>query len=243
MTATVPRLDRFSPAAKLAAAFCFASVVAVLQSSDVALIALLFSSILVLWSRPNLSFFFKRLVAINTFIVFLWLMTPWATKGTPISPQFFWITKDGVQLCFLITIKANALFGIFIVLVSSLSFTQLATALQQLRLPNNVIALLLFTSRGVSIFENEFLRLKDAAYLRGFNPRFNLRTYKAVAAWIALLFVRAFRKSQILEQAMMLRGFDGEIRTITSVKWTVFDTGLITVFLFVTVVIGVLEWV
>lgn len=242
MTLTVSKLEKFSPTAKVLAALCFACVVAVLKSIEASLFSLVFSCFFVLWSRPERSFFLKRLGAINLFIVFLWLFTPWATKGTPLSGQFDWISKEGIELCFLVTLKANALFGVFIVLVSSLSFTQLATALQQLRLPNNVVALLLFTARGISIFENEFARLKDAAYLRGFNPKLNVRTYQTIAAWIALLFVRAFRKSRILEEAMVLRGFDGKIRTITDNKWSNNDTILIIVFVLITITIGVLGW-
>lgn len=242
MTVPVEKLGTFSPLAKLLAALCFACVVAVLKSIEASLAALVFSIFFVLWCQPNWSFFLKRLAAINFFVAFLWLMTPWATLGTPISAHFPWISKEGVELCFLVTLKANALFGVFIVLVSSLSFTQMASALQQLKLSNNLVALLLFTSRGISIFENEFSRLKDAAYLRGFEPKFNLQTYKTISAWVALLFVRASRKSQTLEEAMLLRGFDGKIRTMEVKKWSFRDTILLSFFVLLTLTIGVLGW-
>lgn len=140
------------------------------------------------------------------------------------------------------TIKANALFFVFYALVSSLSFSRLAAGLKSLKFSESLIVILLFCARGIDIFESEYRRMKEAAKLRGFEMKANKRTYQTVAAVIALLFVRAVRRSRVLDDAMKLRGFDGRIRTLNHEVWRHKDTFLLMFFCCASVVFAYLGW-
>ncbi len=230
-------IGRFDPTARLVACLIFAVVVAVLNSAAAASLALIIALALIPLSNPPLEELAKRWLAINFFIFFIWLLTPWATPGEPIYSGSF-ITKEGVDLCVLITLKANALFFAFIVLISSQTFSQLAHALKAIKIPEKLCILILFTARGIDIFFGEYERLKTAALLRGFVKKNNLRTYKTIAAIVSMLFVRAAHKGQVMQDAMMLRGFDGTIRTLSITHWKIADSALILSFAVICIILG-----
>ena len=221
----------FSAASRIASALVFGVVVSVLPNITAALCALFFSFLII--------FLFPT--QINLFILFIWLVTPWTTPGTPIGPGEIF-SYEGVYLSALVTVKANALFFVFYALVSLLSFSRLAAGLKSLKFSESLIVILLFCARGIDIFESEYRRMKEAAKLRGFEMKANKRTYQTVAAVIALLFVRAVRRSRVLDDAMKLRGFDGHIRTLNHEVWRYKDTFLLMLFCCASVVFAYLGW-
>ena len=228
----------FSAASRIASALVFGVVVSVLPNITAALCALFFSFLIIFLFPTDAKHLIKRWLQINLFILFIWLLTPWTTPGT--SGGIF--SYEGVYLSSLVTIKANALFFVFYALVSSLSFSRLAAGLKSLKFSESLIVILLFCARGIDIFESEYRRMKEAAKLRGFEMKANKRTYQTVAAVIALLFVRAVRRSRVLDDAMKLRGFDGRIRTLNHEVWRHKDTFLLMFFCCASVVFAYLGW-
>lgn len=233
--------NSFSPSSKILSALVFALVTSVLPSLFSALISLCCGVLVVLIFRPSWKAFLKRAAVINLFVLFIWLFTPLTTPGAPLWPGS-WFTKQGLELSFLVTLKVNALFCVFYTLVSSLSFSGLAAGLNQIGFPDQLSAMILFCARGINIFEKEFSNLIEAAKLRGFYMKSDLRTYRTIGAMIALLFAKAFRKGRILEQSMILRGFDGKIRTLNKYSWTARDSFLLAVFAFISISLGVIGW-
>lgn len=232
----------FSPASKLLSALAFAAVVSVLPTIISASGALLCGFAVVLLFHPSWKPFLKRGFLINIFVLFIWLFTPATTPGQSLWTDS-WITKEGLELSLLVTLKVNALFCIFYTLVSSLSFSQLAAGLNQIGFPDKLVAMILFCARGITIFEKEYANLTEAAKLRGFHVRSGVRTYRTIAAMVALLFSKAFRKGRVLEQSMILRGFNGKIRTLTKYQWTSKDTVLLAVFSIISLCLGLLGWI
>ncbi len=219
-------INRFEPPARLLAAVIFAAVTAVLRSVPAACCALAVALAVLPFCRIPAGVLLRRWCAVNFFVLFIWLLTPWATPGEPVYPGSVF-TREGLVLCVLVTLKANALFFVFIGLISTMTFSELSRGLEYLRVPSKLCVLILFTARGLRLFTDEFTRLKQAAVIRGFEMKTDLRTYKTVAAIIALLFIRAVRRSQVLQDAMALRGFDGRIRTLGFVHWKARDTVLV----------------
>ena len=164
----------FSAASRIASALVFGVVVSVLPNITTALCALIFSFLIIFLFKVEANHLLKRWLQINLFILFIWLITPWTTPGTPIGPSGIF-SYEGVYLSALVTIKANALFFVFYALVSSLSFSRLAAGLKSLKLSESLIVILLFCARGIDIFENEYRRMKEAAKLRGFEMKADKR--------------------------------------------------------------------
>lgn len=221
-------IAQFSPSSRLLCTFLFAVITSTVTRMEGAFVALAFSFVVLAIAKIPLKILVKRFLWINAFVLFIWVLTPWMVQGSTlahIGPLK--ISKEGVDLCALITVKVNALFLVFISMVSTLSFSQLAQGLLRLKLPDKIVALILFTSRGIDVLGEQYTRMKESAALRGFVPKTNLHTYKTYASFIAILFLRASLKSEVLTEAMQLRGFNGKIHTLKVAGWHSLDTVLV----------------
>lgn len=166
-------------------------------------------------SRPPLMPFLRRLAAINAFVLFLWCVTPWTVAGTPLL-HWGWLTasREGVHLCLLATLKANAVFCVFLSLAASMDMPALGQALSHLGCPDKLAYLFLFSSRFVHDLAGEWHTLHTAAKLRGFRIATTRHTYYTLASLLGLLLIRAHARSLRVHEAMRLRGFTGTFRCV-----------------------------
>jgi cobalt/nickel transport system permease protein len=95
----------------------------------------------------------------------------------------------------------------------------LGQALHNLRLPDKLCHLLLFTYRYLHVFELEYLRLVQAMKIRGFQPGTNVHTYRSYANLAAMLLVRSFDRAETVYQAMLCRGFRGVFYSLKTFSW------------------------
>lgn len=235
------RTGELCASARILSALAFAIVTAVLPNLSSALAALIFSILTLGFFRPNFRRLFERWLQINIFVVFIWFVTPWTTPGTPVGSGGFF-TYEGIVLSTLVTLKANALFFVFYTLVSPLSFSRLADGLKTLHFPSKLTAILLFCSRGIDIFQTEYRHIREAMKLRGFEMRADKRSYQTVGAIIALLFSKAVRRGAVLEEAMLLRGYDGVFRTLSHESWAPCDTMLLSLYVSAAIIFAYLGW-
>ena len=99
----------------------------------------------------------RRLAAVNGFLILIWCFTPWSTPGVPVaSAGVFDITKEGLLLSLLVTMKCNAVFLLFDAFVPGMRLTEVASGLRAARLPMKLVTLLLSgpagTTRETAIF-------------------------------------------------------------------------------------------
>lgn len=153
---------------------------------------------------------FKRLLAVNTFILLLWLTTPWTTKGTPfyaLGP--FVLTHEGLFLSAIVTLKANALTFVFIAFLATLDISSLTFALRFFKCPQKLVLLFIMGLRNIYVLADEWERLMTAAKLRGFVPKTSLHAFKTLASLLAILLLRSFDRAKRVREAMLLRHFKG----------------------------------
>lgn len=185
---------------------------ACLQNMAACWLALAIGAAMLALARPKPEKALARLGAANLFILALWLITPWTTPGEAVlSWRGFAITRQGLDLCLALTLKANAIVAVFLALVAPLSLSGLAAGLKALRCPQKLVWLILLMERNVFILKNEWRWMLEAAKLRGFAPRTSRHTYRTLAAMLALLLARAHDRGQKLHEAMLLAGFDGSV--------------------------------
>lgn len=217
-------LHTMDAASKIAAATVFSICTALLTSIPVAGFALATGCLLLLLAKLPSRALLRRLAFINAFIVFLWLTLPLSTAGTPLFHLgSFAVTKEGVDLCILITLKSNAIVSTFIALLATSSVTDIGAGLAKLRVPQKISLLLLFTWRYVHVILEEYKRLSTAATLRGFVPGTNSHTYKTYANLIAMVLVKSWDRAERVNHAMKLRGFNGTFHTLTHAKTNPLD--------------------
>lgn len=196
----------------LLCACAFSIAVACLNNISAALTALLISCGVFPLAWKRRLHIARRLFAANVFILFLWLVTPFTAPG-----EIIWrwgllsASREGTRLALMATIKANALVLVFVALVASLPVSSLGAALRGLRCPDKLTWMFLLMERNIGVLREEWVKLREAARLRCFQPKNNLHTYRALGSLLGLFLIRAVERSHILYEALLLRGYDGSL--------------------------------
>ncbi len=187
-------------------------VLATTTSFAVAMIGFLFTSLLLLISRPSPGLILKRIATVNIFTLFLLFSLPLTYGGADIVQlQYFQISLDGMRIACLIAIKTNGILFCFLALLATSSTVSLGHALERLRLPRKLVFLLLFSYRQLFVIHQEYLRLHRAAQLRAFTPSNSLHTYRTYSHLFGMTLVKSWNRAERVHQAMILRGFDGRL--------------------------------
>lgn len=215
-------LNRLDPAHKLMAAFLAVAAISFLHTLPAAALAVAIPLGLVLLGNLPWGLFIKRMLPVNAFFAFLWLMLPISSKAAPqdilfhIGPAAF--TFSGLKLAALITVKGNAMAAILLVLAGTSTVSHNAKALLRLKTPEKLVVLLLMTYNNLSGLARESRKLMWAAKLRGFNPKTNLATYKTYAYLVGRLLIRSLDKAERVSLAMKLKGFNGRFPVLENIS-------------------------
>lgn len=206
----MPRAMKIDPAAILAGTTLLCIAISCLQGLRASTIALGIGAIFPILARIPAHVFWARFRAVNIFILFIWLVVSWTTPGTPVYPHLPF-THEGIRICLLATLKANAILCIFTALLSPLTTTQWGSALATLHCPPSLGWLFLLMERNIRLLSREWQTLRNAARLKGFTPQTSLQTYKVYAVMLARFFLAAHDRAAILNNAVLLRGGFGPL--------------------------------
>ncbi len=208
-------VHRLDPRVRLAAAALCAVCLAVLHRPETAFAGFCLALALLLCSRPPLGPLLRRLAVVNLFVLFIWLTAPPTMPGEPLAAAGpFVISRQGVQLALLVTIKSNAIFLIFLALAATMPSPAIGYALERLRFPSKLVFLFLFTYRYMHVIFEEWQKLHTAARVRGFAPRTNMHTYRTIGYMLGMVFVQSYERSLRVYEAMTLRGFRGRFQSV-----------------------------
>ncbi|CAB1056166.1 Transmembrane component NikQ of energizing module of nickel ECF transporter [Olavius sp. associated proteobacterium Delta 1] len=201
-------IHQLDPRIRLVSACVYSTVVALSLSFSVLTTAVLISFICVMLAQLPAREIIKRIIALNSFNVLLWIVLPLTFQG-PIARTLgpFTFYNAGFIMAAQITLKSNSIFLIFMSLVTTMNLSVLGYALNWLHVPDKIVHLLLMTYRYVFLIEQEYQRLIRAARFRGFRPGTNLHTYKTYAAIVGMLLVRSAVRADRVHNAMLCRGF------------------------------------
>jgi len=229
-------------AIKIIVALCFAMQIAVISSIKVACASLVVSFILLGMARLSPIIVAKRLLFINLFTFFLWLTLPFTYQGSDtLRVAGFDISIQGIYLAALISIKTNASIIAFISLLSTSSPAAIGRGLENLKVPRKLCYILLFSYRYIFVIHKEYLTLYRAAKMRCFQTGTNMHTYRTFAYLFGMTLVRSHNRAERIQQAMVLRGFDGYLRSLNTTKRTKIDFLFLGVFLCVITILIFLQ--
>ncbi|MAG93356.1 MAG: hypothetical protein CMJ48_06360 [Planctomycetaceae bacterium] len=93
-------------------------------------------------------------------------------------------------------------------------FTRLLRALQDLRVPLVVIAILALMRRYLVVLWEELERMRRARQARSFTRTSLLKQWTTAIRLIAMLLIRSMARSERVYGAMCARGWDGTMRTL-----------------------------
>ena len=208
-------IHRIDPRLKIVFATIYSFVVAFSMEPRTLCFALAVSIVMVVMARLNTRGVIRRISIVLGFILLIWVVLPLTFEGEPlltIGPMK--LMRPGILLSLQITLKSIAISLIFMVLVATMTIATLGHALNNLRLPDKMVFLLLITYRYFFVIEQEYNRLLTAMKIRGFRPKTDLHTYKTFAYLIGMLFVRASDRAERVHQAMKCRGFNGKFYSL-----------------------------
>jgi cobalt/nickel transport system permease protein len=201
-------LHRMDPRFRAFFASLYSIVIAMSRDFQILTGAIVISSLLVILAQLPAREILKRLLAVNTFILLLWLILPVTFHGAvafKLGPLP--VYSAGITMAAQITLKSNAIVMALIALIATMHFSILGYALNWLRVPDKIVHLLLLTYRYIFLIEQEYQRLIRAARIRGFRAGTNLHTYKTYASVVGMLLVRSSLRADRVYKAMLCRGF------------------------------------
>ncbi len=236
-------LRHLDPRIKVVVVLLFSVVVALAYRFQVLVAALVLGIFTVGLARVPAQELFRRLIPVNLLMLFLWFFLPFTFAGEP----FFWIgpltvTREGVLYATLITVKSNAMMLMLIALVASTPIFTLGHAMHALGIPKKIVHLFFFTYRYIHVMHREYVRLVNSMKIRGFTPRSSLHTYKTIAYMVGMLLVRSFDRAQRVHNAMLCRGFKGNLYSLSTFSIQKKDIVSLIVMGAAILLLGVLEW-
>ena len=236
-------IAHLDPRIKIVTIFFFSIVVAILNQTPALLCGLTLGFLMVLTAKVSKRDLVKRLTPVNILVGFLWLFLPFTIPGEPIlhlGP--FPVTHEGVLYATRITIKSNAIMLMMIVLVTTTPIFTLGHAMHQMRVPQKIVHLFFFTYRYIHVMQREYVRLVNSMKIRGFRAKTNVHTYRTFAYMIGMILVRSFDRAQRVHNAMLCRGFKGNLYSLKTFSIKKRDILFLVVATTIVIGLGVLEW-
>lgn len=213
-------LERFDPRLRLLAALLFALTVVSLQRLPLLLTTLLLALLLAWRVGISAPLLWRRLMAMEGFMLVLLVMLPFSVAGTPwLNLGPFSASLEGLQRALEIVLTANTVVLLLMALIGTLEPVVLGHALGQLRLPEKLIHLFLFTVRYVGVLFEEYQRLRLAMRARAFVAGSNRHTWRSLGWLLGMLLVRSLERSRRILAAMKCRGFNGRLYLINRNHW------------------------
>jgi cobalt/nickel transport system permease protein len=156
----------------------------------------------------------RRMVVELPFVVFALLM-PFVATGPRVEVLGLSLSREGLLGGG--TLLAKATLGVVaaIVLAATTAPRDLLAGLERLRLPAVLVAILSFMVRYVSVVSGDLQRMRVARESRGYSGG-RVGHLKAVAAGAGSLFVRSYERGERVHLAMLARGYDGRMPTLSS---------------------------
>ncbi|SOB99960.1 cobalt ECF transporter T component CbiQ [Rhodobacter maris] len=218
-------IARIDPRFRVAAVLAFALVVSQLDSFAALGLALAAGLALLLASGQPARPVLKRMAAMDGFILFMLVLLPFTTPGTPLFTLWgFGASREGMRDALDILLTANAVVLMVLLLPGTLEPVTLGHALGRLGVPAALVNLLLFTVRYITVLESEYQRMRQAMRARAFSARTNLHTLVSLGYLVGMMLVRAQERSERVLQAMKCRGFTGALPLIDTMRWRRADT-------------------
>lgn len=209
-------IHRVDPRMRLISAGAITLPVALLQSLSPAWTALAAGALFVILARLPVTKVLKRLCIVNFFILFLWFFIPFSQPGESVlSMGPLSISHEGLVLALLITIKSNGIVLTLLALMGTIAIQDLGPAMQQLKIPNKLCHILLFTYRYIFVIHQEYTTMRRAMTARGFKPKTDSHTYRSYAWLVGMLLVKSWDRAERVQDAMRCRGFNGRFYTLT----------------------------
>lgn len=204
---------------KVVAIFSFVALTSTMNYLPFLAAAMAFILILAGVSRLPAAYLAKRLVWIIPFGGILVLIFPFITAGVPvfqIKAGFISLaaSDEGIRRACMLFFRVMTAVTALSILTATTGFRELMTAFKELRIPGIMVSLMEFTVRYIFVLLDEVQRMRTARKARGFEgggSLLNRHAVKTIGQLIGVLFVRSWERGERVYNAMLARGFSGQL--------------------------------
>jgi cobalt/nickel transport system permease protein len=208
-------IGRLDPRTRLVAALLFSLAEVLVPSLAAQTAGLALAVIAALAARLALATTLRRLLCLEGFMVLVLIMLPFTVPGEILFR--LWElegSREGLLQAASIAVKANAVAVALFALVGSMEAPVLGRALTRLGVSPRFVHLFLFTTRYVSVLEEEYRRLRQAMRARAFRPVTGLHCWRSIGHLFGMLMVRSLERAERIDAAMRCRGFTGRFPSL-----------------------------
>ncbi len=204
-------VHRMVPETKIVAAFGIVACIAITPREAVWAFGLYAFLLVVLdfVARIPLRFALVRLAAVVPFILFA-LFLPFLGTGETVRVVGIEMSVEGLWAAWNIIAKAILGASVTIVLTATTEVPELIRGLGVLRVPVLFTSIATFMVRYLELISDELRRMRVAMTARGYDPRW-LAQARPIATSAGALFVRSYERGERIHDAMLSRGFTGDM--------------------------------
>jgi len=222
-------IHKLDPRTRFITTFAFILVVVLTPPTRWQAFALYFALLagLILLSKLPPLYVLKRSLVIVPFVLMIAIFIPFFRPGEVVGSYNVWlwelsITYGGLLVLWNVVIKAWLSILSLIVLSSTTKFSELLKGLEQLRMPKVMVMILSFMYRYIFVLVDEVIRMKQARDSRNFGGK-RLWQLKTIGDMVGTLFLRSYERGERVYGAMVARGFEGQTRTLTNLRFQAVD--------------------
>lgn len=199
-------LHRLHPVCKWLAFGVLAVATVSVVSWQPAATSLALALLMVLIARIPMRLVAVRVGAVAAFLTVFVAMTMLIEAGSP----------DALRVSMLLAAKCLAVVAWTTVLLGVMPTHQAFSTLRDLRVPARIVEQLSLAYRYTFAQAEEFSALRRSAVCRGFRPSPSLRDLRTAGRLSGALIVRGLDRSRRIHEAMIARGYVGEVRALAS---------------------------
>lgn len=225
-------IDQLDPRLRVLAAALASTVVVSTSAFAVLCAGLVLALSVAVIARLSFKRTFRRVIAMDMFMLFLLIVLPFTTPGEPMfSVGGYQASWQGGLHALQITLKANAVILFMLSLIGTLDATTLGHALAHLKVPEKLVHLMLFMVRYLDVIGREYKRMHRAMLARGFVMKTNLHTWRSMGYLVGMLLVHSLDRSERILAAMECRGFNGRFYLLDDMRLQRLDYGFAVMWL------------
>jgi len=209
-------VQRWEVRCKIITLLVYAFAASSVKHPAVASVLVVASVGIALAARISLSRIFFRLSALAGFLGMFFLVLPLTVpvlSGDTVvvfgGLDRFGFNLRGLRLAALVAARAAAVVLVMDPLFSTAHLTVTLHGMKRLGAPEMLGQMILLSHRYVHVFRHEARRLWAGMQLRGFYPRTDRETLKALGNFCGMLFIRSFERTERVLDAMKARGYTG----------------------------------
>jgi len=209
----------FDPRAKIVCIVILILSVMLINDLIVLCVAFISSIILVLLSKLPIGFILKRVKWVFFFVIALLIIIPITTSGDVLySLGFITITKQGIHLASMISLKALSAALLLFPIVSTMTFITFIRAIEHLRIPNKIVQMISFIYRYIFVISDELYKTRLSVKSRNVNEKSYFLKHQVLGNIIGMIMIRSYERGERIRDAMISRGYNGTIQSIHTFK-------------------------